>query len=146
VNVILGCDEMTLRQRPRRDPHLSWLKTNAPRAQPLIVANKVQPGVGEISKADFEASIERKINYTIPFDSSAAANAAKLGQTFRRRQPLGQGGAGHPRRRQGDRRRERGRRRELVPAARQVAARQVRPQVAAAEEEKGGGKQPYAAE
>jgi pilus assembly protein CpaE len=61
---------------------LSWLKTNAPGAQPLIVANKVQQGVTEISKADFEASIERKINYTIPFDQRAAANAAKLGQTF----------------------------------------------------------------
>jgi pilus assembly protein CpaE len=48
----------------------------------LIVANKVQPGVAEISKADFEASIERKIDVTIPFDQKAAANAAKLGKTF----------------------------------------------------------------
>jgi len=61
---------------------LSWLKTNAPGAQPVIIANKVHQGVSEISKADFEASIERKINYTIPFDQRAAANAAKLGQTF----------------------------------------------------------------
>ncbi len=49
---------------------------------PLVVANKVQPGAGEINKADFEASIERKINYSIPFDQRAAVNAAKLGQTF----------------------------------------------------------------
>jgi pilus assembly protein CpaE len=48
----------------------------------LIVANKVQSGVAEISKADFEASIERKINFTIPYDIKAATNAAKLGQTF----------------------------------------------------------------
>jgi pilus assembly protein CpaE len=61
---------------------LSWLKTNATHAQPLIVANKVQPGLAEISKADFEASIERKIDFTIPFDPKTAANAAKLGQTF----------------------------------------------------------------
>ena len=47
-----------------------------------MVCNKVQPGVAEISKADFEASIERKINYAIPFDQKAAVNAAKLGQTF----------------------------------------------------------------
>jgi pilus assembly protein CpaE len=38
--------------------------------------------VGEISKADFESSIERKIAYSIPFDVKAASNAAKLGQTF----------------------------------------------------------------
>src|SRR5690606_41326892 len=49
---------------------------------PLIVANKAQPGMTEISKADFESSIERKINSTVPFDLKAASNAAKLGQTF----------------------------------------------------------------
>ena len=48
----------------------------------MIVANKVQQGMAEISKSDFEASIERKVNYMIPFDQKAAANCAKLGQTF----------------------------------------------------------------
>jgi pilus assembly protein CpaE len=38
--------------------------------------------VAEISKADFEASIERKIGFTVPYDIKAATNAAKLGQTF----------------------------------------------------------------
>ena len=38
--------------------------------------------MAEISKADFEASIERKINIVVPYDVKAAANAAKLGQTF----------------------------------------------------------------
>jgi pilus assembly protein CpaE len=42
----------------------------------------VQPGAAEIGKADFEASIERKIDYTIPYDQKAAVSAAKLGQTF----------------------------------------------------------------
>lgn len=51
-------------------------------AQVIVVANKVQPGLAEISKADFEASIERKIGFSIPYDIKAAANAAKLGQTF----------------------------------------------------------------
>src|SRR6187551_2188464 len=82
VNVVLLATEMTLASARDTIRLLSWLKTNAPGAQPLIVANKVQQGVAEISKADFEASIERKINYTIPFDQRAAANAAKLGQTF----------------------------------------------------------------
>jgi pilus assembly protein CpaE len=61
---------------------LSWLKTNAAHAEPLVIANKVQPAVAEISKADFEASIERKIDFLIPYDIKAASNAAKLGQVF----------------------------------------------------------------
>jgi pilus assembly protein CpaE len=48
----------------------------------MVVANKVQSGVSEISKADFEDSIERKVDYIIPYDAKAAANAAKLGQPF----------------------------------------------------------------
>jgi pilus assembly protein CpaE len=82
VNVVALVTEMTLASARDTIRLLSWLKTNAPGAQPLIVANKVQPGATEISRADFEASIERKINYTIPFDQRAATNAAKLGQTF----------------------------------------------------------------
>lgn len=82
VNVAVLVTEMTLASARDTIRLLSWLKTNAPGAQPLIVANKVQQGASEISKADFEASIERKLNYTIPFDQKAAANAAKLGQTF----------------------------------------------------------------
>jgi pilus assembly protein CpaE len=48
----------------------------------MIVCNKVPQGTTEISKADFEASIERKINFMIPLDQKAGVNAAKLGQTF----------------------------------------------------------------
>jgi pilus assembly protein CpaE len=48
----------------------------------VVVANKVQPGVGEISKVDFESSIERKIGFSVAYDLKGATNAAKLGQTF----------------------------------------------------------------
>jgi len=82
VNVVLLTTEMTLASARDAIRILSWLKTNAPHATPLVVANKVQQGAGEINKADFEASIERKINFSIPFDQRAAVNAAKLGQTF----------------------------------------------------------------
>jgi pilus assembly protein CpaE len=82
VNVVTLVTEMTLASARDTIRLLSWLKNHAPGAQPLIVANKVQPGANEISKADFEASIERKINFIVPFDQKAAANAAKLGQTF----------------------------------------------------------------
>jgi len=82
VNVVVLATEMTLASARDAIRILSWLKTNAPHARPIVVANKVQAGMAEISKADFEASIERKINITIPYDIKAAANAAKLGQTF----------------------------------------------------------------
>ncbi|RDC59294.1 hypothetical protein HME9302_00481 [Alteripontixanthobacter maritimus] len=79
--VVLACD-MTLASARDTIRILSWLKANAPHAQPVIVANRVQSGVAEISKADYEASIERRVDFTIPYDVKAAANAAKLGQTF----------------------------------------------------------------
>ena len=82
VNVVLLVTEMTLAGARDAIRILSWLKSNASHVQPIVVANKVQTGVGEISKADFEASIERKIGYFIPYDIKAASNAAKLGQTF----------------------------------------------------------------
>ncbi|QYU70279.1 hypothetical protein J4558_09250 [Leptolyngbya sp. 15MV] len=82
VNVILLAAEMTLASARDTIRLLSWLKTNAAHAQTLIVANKVQPSGGEISKADFEASIERAIDFTIPYDFKASSTAAKLGQTF----------------------------------------------------------------
>ena len=57
VNVVVLATEMTLASARDAIRLLSWLKANAPQAQVMVVANKVQSGVGEISKADFEASI-----------------------------------------------------------------------------------------
>jgi pilus assembly protein CpaE len=82
VNVVTLVTEMTLASARDTIRLLSWLKSNAVHVQPIVVANRVQAGLQEISKSDFEASIERKIDYTIPFDLKAAVNAAKLGQTF----------------------------------------------------------------
>ena len=60
---------------------LSWMKTNAPQAQVLVVANSVfTSGTPEISRKDFEGSIERKIDHVVPFDQKLAAQAAKLGK------------------------------------------------------------------
>ena len=82
VNVVVLTTEMTLASARDTIRILSWLKSNAAHAQPLVVANKVQTGASEISKSDFEASIERSIDFIVPYDLKAAANAAKLGQTF----------------------------------------------------------------
>ncbi|WP_068073945.1 pilus assembly protein CpaE [Novosphingobium lentum] len=82
VNVVVLSTEMTLAGARDAIRLLSWLKANAGHARAIVVANKVHAGIAEISKSDFEASIERKINFTVPYDIKAAANAAKLGQTF----------------------------------------------------------------
>jgi pilus assembly protein CpaE len=82
VNMVVVATELTLASARDTIRLLSWLKTNAAHATPVVVANKFQPNALEISKADFEASIERKLDYLVPFDPAAAAKAAKLGQAF----------------------------------------------------------------
>ncbi|MDK4806739.1 MAG: pilus assembly protein CpaE [Novosphingobium aromaticivorans] len=82
VNAVVLATELTLAGARDAIRLLAWLKANAPHAHVHVVANKVQQGVGEISRADFESSIERKLGFAIPFDPKAAANAARLGQTF----------------------------------------------------------------
>jgi pilus assembly protein CpaE len=82
VNLVLLTCELTLASARDTIRILSWLKSNAAHAHPMIIANKVQPSLAEISKADFEASIERKIDFMVPYDFKAASNSAKLGQVF----------------------------------------------------------------
>jgi pilus assembly protein CpaE len=82
MQVVVVVTELTLAGARDGIRILSWLKSNAPHASVLVVANKVPSGVGEISRGDFETSIERKLNFVIHNDFKAAANAAKLGQTF----------------------------------------------------------------
>ena len=60
---------------------LSWLKANAPQTKVVVVANRVPvAGVTEISRKDFESSIERKVDIVIPLDAKMAMQAAKLGK------------------------------------------------------------------
>ena len=61
---------------------LSWLKSNAPQTSVIVVANRVaSTGPSEISRKDFESSIERKIDYTVAYDPKVVTQAAKLGKT-----------------------------------------------------------------
>jgi len=70
----LACTRDTIRV-------LSWLKTNAPQARVIVVANRVVGATGqEISRKDFEGSIERKVDIVIPLDHKSATQAAKHGQ------------------------------------------------------------------
>jgi pilus assembly protein CpaE len=84
VHVVIVVVEFTLAATRDAIRILSWLKANAPQARVLVVANKVPAGasVQEISRKDFEQSIERKVDVVIPFDAKSAAQAAKLGQPF----------------------------------------------------------------
>lgn len=60
---------------------LSWLKSNAPQASVYVAVNRVGPsGAPEISRKDFESSIERKVDFAIPFDVKVVCQAAKLGK------------------------------------------------------------------
>jgi pilus assembly protein CpaE len=62
---------------------LSWFKSNAPQTKVIVLANRVQPqAMLEISRKDFEGSIERKIDFVLPFEQKIASQAAKLGKPF----------------------------------------------------------------
>lgn len=80
VNVMVLTTEFTLAGARDAIRILSWLKTHASHVQPLVVANRVQSGSQEISKSEFEASIETAVDIVLPFDAKAATNAAKLGR------------------------------------------------------------------
>jgi pilus assembly protein CpaE len=82
VHVAIVTVEFTLAGTRDAIRVLSWLKANAPQARVLVVANRVPSGAQEISRKDFEQSIERAVDIVIPFEPKAAAQAAKLGQPF----------------------------------------------------------------
>ena len=80
VNVAVVTTELTLASARDTIRVLAWLKQNAPHCKTLVVANKVQAAALEISRKDFESTIERKIDLVLPADPKAAAQAAKIGQ------------------------------------------------------------------
>lgn len=82
VNATVIVTELTLASARDCIRLLSWLKSHAAQSKVFVVANKVHAGGLEISRSDFETSIERKIDILIPSDPKAAAHAAKLGQAF----------------------------------------------------------------
>ena len=82
VNVTLVVSDLTLAAARDTIRILSWIKTNAPQTRVLVIANRVHTGSPEISRKDFEQSIERKIDVLIPFDLRVASQAAKLGKTM----------------------------------------------------------------
>ncbi|MDK2761364.1 MAG: pilus assembly protein CpaE [Sphingopyxis sp.] len=61
---------------------LSWFKQNVPGARVVLVANKFQNAIGELSRKEFESSIERPIDIVIPFDPKLVSQSAKLGKSY----------------------------------------------------------------
>jgi len=82
VHVAVVVVEFTLAATRDAIRILSWLKSNAPQAKVVVVANRAQSGHQEISRKDFEQAIERNVDIVIPQDGKAAAQSAKLGQPF----------------------------------------------------------------
>ena len=80
VNVAVIVTEMTLASARDAIRILAWLKQSAPHCKTLIVGNKMQSASIEITRKDFEGTIERKIDLMLPIDGKAMAQAAKLGQ------------------------------------------------------------------
>ncbi len=81
IQVVVLVTELTLAAARDAIRILSWFKSNAPQTQVIVVANRM-PAVPllEISRKDFEGSIERKLDVLIPFEPKLAAQAAKLGK------------------------------------------------------------------
>ncbi|MBA2918180.1 pilus assembly protein CpaE [Sphingomonas sp. MAH-20] len=81
LNSVVLVTEITLAAARDCIRFLAWFKSHAPQASVILVANKVAAsGVPELSRKDFEASIERKLDFVIPYDQKLAAQAAKLGK------------------------------------------------------------------
>ncbi len=60
---------------------LGWLKSQAPNVRVTVVVNKAAAAPApEVSRKDFEASIERKVDVVIPLDAKLAVSAARQGK------------------------------------------------------------------
>ncbi|HEY0526095.1 MAG TPA: AAA family ATPase, partial [Stellaceae bacterium] len=51
-------------------------------AQPLVVANRVTGGRGEVPRGEFEKAVGAKIDVVVPFDNNAAIAAAESGKAW----------------------------------------------------------------
>jgi len=82
VGTILLVSDVTLAAARDTIRLLSWFKQNVPGARVILVANKFQSAIGELSRKEFESSIERNIDVTIPFDPKLVSQSAKLGKSY----------------------------------------------------------------
>jgi pilus assembly protein CpaE len=82
INATVVVAELTLAAARDTIRILSWLKANAPQTNIIMVLNRiVSAGAPEITRKDFEASIERKVDIAMPYDLKVVSQAAKLGKS-----------------------------------------------------------------
>lgn len=79
VQTVVLVTELTLASARDAIRLLAGFKSTCPGARIILVANKVAANGCEISRKDFENSIERPIDIVIPVDPKVAVKAAKLG-------------------------------------------------------------------
>ncbi len=82
LNVVVLNTELTLAAARDAIRIIAWLGSNAMQAKIIIVANKVNSSNNEISRKEFESSIDQTIDFIIPADYKACTQASKLGQTL----------------------------------------------------------------
>ncbi len=82
VGTIVLVSDVTLASARDTIRILSWFKQNVPGARVILVANKFQNAIGELSRKEFESSIERQIDIVIPFDPKLVSQSAKLGKSY----------------------------------------------------------------
>ncbi len=80
VQTVVLVTELTLASARDAIRLLSGFKSTCPGARVIVIANKVHNSGGELSRRDFENSIERPIDIIIPVDLKMATKAAKLGK------------------------------------------------------------------
>src|SRR3546814_14606588 len=62
AGTILLVSDVTLASARDTIRMLSWFKQNIPGARVILVANKLQNGIGELSRKEYESSVERAID------------------------------------------------------------------------------------
>jgi pilus assembly protein CpaE len=81
VQTVIVVADLTLAATRDTIRILSWLRSGAPHVRVLVALNRVPAaGQSEVSRKDFESSIERKADLCLPFDPRLVAQAARLGK------------------------------------------------------------------
>jgi pilus assembly protein CpaE len=80
VNMIVIVCEMTLASARDAIRLLAWFRSNAPQCKTLVVVNKSQTAATEVTRKDFETSIERELDLVLPFDSKSTIQASRSGK------------------------------------------------------------------
>ena len=80
VNMVVIVCEMTLASARDAIRLLAWFRSNAPQCKTLVVVNKSHAAATEVTRKDFETSIERALDLVLPFDNKATIQAARTGK------------------------------------------------------------------